>query len=196
MPIYECDICGQPSSTATALYQHVRDVHNGGRRIPTLLQCNICGRNFAYVDALDVHMRHFHDPEIPHPCPACGLRYANPNQLLEHMEWLHGDAIAEETYESIRRAIQHAEPPNGITASGPATDTESNPNPRPDPRRDYDNECPVCLESLTDKETKVTPCCNQELHMACLRRIDHTHGFLAFPCPLCRRWISHYWLIQ
>ena len=60
----------------------------------------------------------------------------------------------------------------------------------------HDNDCALCLEPLSDKETRTTPC-NHTFHKNCLLELSKKSGTRTrddFPCPLCRKAITDDWL--
>ena len=60
----------------------------------------------------------------------------------------------------------------------------------------HNNDCVLCLEPLSDKETRTT-LCNHTFHKDCLlelSRKSNTRTPNDFPCPFCRQAITYDWL--
>ena len=60
----------------------------------------------------------------------------------------------------------------------------------------HDNDCVLCFEPLSDKETRTT-LCNHTFHKNCLLELSKKSSTRTrddFPCPLCRKAITDDWL--
>ena len=62
--------------------------------------------------------------------------------------------------------------------------------------KQHNNDCALCLEPLSDKETRTT-LCNHTFHKNCLLELSkksNTRTPYGFPCPFCRQAITYDWL--
>ena len=216
MPDFMCALCGMTFSRPDYLTRHMRITHTVEGRF----ECAVCGHTYDRNPQLIQHMRITHTGEGRFQCGMCGRRYYVCEHLAQHMRFSHFDrpSGAQATTHT-----QHTESSHGIrntvstvtsslgtaivttvqsatslvattTVSSRASGTVTVTHPSVEPKRDYDNECPICFESLNDGETITTPYCKAKFHVACLRKLDQTSPGVVFPCPNCRRILTREWL--
>ncbi|UYM18644.1 RING finger domain-containing protein [Endozoicomonas euniceicola] len=99
------------------------------------------------------------------------------------------EVVCRKVTETVQSATSQVVMTTVSQASGSVTVTY----PSVELGRDPDNECPICFESLNDRETMATPCCGAKFHIACLRAVQTNSGNV-FPCPHCRRMLARLWL--
>ena len=182
---FQCDRCGSSFRHRSYLNQHIR-THTGDRSF----QCDRCGSSFRHRSCLNQHMRFFH--------PTSGIYGVQATTHTQHSESLHGIANTVSTINSSLgtatvTTVRSTTSPLVMTAVSQASGTFTVIDPSVDLKRDYDNECPICFDSLNDGETIATPCCKAKYHIACLSKLDQLSS-IGFFCPNCRGALTRDWL--
>jgi quinol monooxygenase YgiN len=83
-----CRICSAEFVSEEELAEHVRSAHPAHTGAAT---CGICRVGLADAEALEAHLRHEHGVEVAEtvPCLECGLVFAGPDALEEHVDREH-----------------------------------------------------------------------------------------------------------
>ena len=83
-----CETCGAEFLTKEELTGHRREVHPPS---PGALSCRLCGQQLGTAEELDEHLRRDHGVDVAEtvPCGECGLVFAGPDALEEHMDQEH-----------------------------------------------------------------------------------------------------------
>ena len=215
-PPFQCFLCGRSFRRLSHLDRHFyndRYFYNHRQRIPPVCerpyQCALCGSCYRQRRDLNRHMI----DERPYQCILCGSRYHQRRNLNRHMQLSHNhrdDELTTRTQhtESLHGIISTVSTVNSSIGTAIVTTVQSATSlvatttisqasgtfTHLDLARDPGNECPICFDSLNDRETITTPCCSKIFHIACLRTVDRTTPGREFPCPHCRRMLTREWL--
>ena len=87
-PHIACESCGAELVSTEELAEHRRQLHPVSAGA---LRCSLCGKGIGDAEELDSHLRHDHGVDVAEivPCGECGLVFAGPDALEEHMDREH-----------------------------------------------------------------------------------------------------------
>ena len=89
---FSCSRCNFKSMWRSAVYNHIRHVHEKHPNKP-LLQCESCD----YSTKLPHHMtrhKNVHIKEATQPCPKCDKKFKSMDGLNQHLKHMHSEAPA------------------------------------------------------------------------------------------------------
>ena len=199
----KCPVCDRSLARDESLTQHMQRTH-GYPKKP--FECPICKSSFARNESLTRHMR-THGPKRPYDCPICNRCFARKESLDEHIlshtrtqhtKSLRGITNTVSTVTSSRGTaiVTTVQSPRSLVATtsvSQASGTVTVIHPSVELERDPGNECPICFDSLNDREAVTTPCCESKFHIDCLCRL--IRGTVLY-CPHCREMLTRKWLIS
>ena len=77
---YMCEICARKYSSAQAVRNHVKLVHNDGGE-----ECEYCHKKFKDKTTLTMHVSSLHLGEKNFVCDECGFRTARKNYTISYL---------------------------------------------------------------------------------------------------------------
>ena len=89
---FSCSRCNFKSMWRSAVYNHIRHVHEKDPNKP-LLKCELCDYSTKRPHHMTRH-KNVHKKEATHTCPNCDKRFKSMRGLNRHMICLHSEGPA------------------------------------------------------------------------------------------------------
>ena len=186
---YNCNVCGWPCGNSDNLAQHMR-IHTSHEQYqgPGGWITTYDDSGAAQTCCLLSEFSEFDNESI------FGETTMTRTQHIEHPSGTTTtvSAVTSPRGTAIVTTIQHTKS-SITTAVSQASGTVTSLGLKQ--KQDHDNNCVLCLESLSAEET-MTTLCNHTFHNNCLLELSKKSNSRTpngFPCPICRQAITYVW---
>ena len=83
----QCSICKMIFKCSSNMRNHVREVHEGLKRInKTIHVCDLCGHISKSLKLHKNHMKNKHENPFPFNCANCKDKFSKEEELYEHLK--------------------------------------------------------------------------------------------------------------